>query len=105
MQNLLISHIEFRNEESDDVVPYVFRRTLKTIMVPLDGKLLQVKDDYIRVMSNAATFGRELIRFIVGVGGLHQNSHPAQARDGELQHAYQGQDIQYTERLQATEGT
>lgn len=41
--------MEFRNEESVDVSPYVFDRNLQTIVVPLDEKLLQVKNDFTQV--------------------------------------------------------
>lgn len=49
IQNLLISHLEFRTEESIDVHPFVFQRNLTTVVVPLGEKLQQVKDDYLQV--------------------------------------------------------
>lgn len=45
----MISHLEFRTEESKDVSEYVFERNLTTIVVPLGEKLQQVKDDYLQV--------------------------------------------------------
>lgn len=48
-QNLLISHLEFRTEESNDVKPYVFERSLETVVVQLDDKLIQIRDEYLKV--------------------------------------------------------
>ncbi|XP_044263685.1 Fanconi anemia group M protein [Tribolium madens] len=50
MGNLLIAHLEYRNEESPDVKPYVFERALETVVVPLGDKLQQIKDQYIQVL-------------------------------------------------------
>ncbi|KAL3287627.1 hypothetical protein HHI36_002096 [Cryptolaemus montrouzieri] len=58
--NLMISHVEFRTEESLDVKPYVFRRNLETVVVPLGEKLEQVKGDYIEVLEVNA---RALIKY------------------------------------------
>lgn len=49
IQNLLISHLEFRTEESVDVKQYVFERNLTTIVVPLGEKLQEFKDSYLQV--------------------------------------------------------
>lgn len=49
VRNLLISHLEFRTEESLDVSPYVFERNLTTVVVPLGDKLQQIRDDYLQV--------------------------------------------------------
>lgn len=49
MINLLISHFEFRSEESKDVKEYVFERSLETVVVPLGEKIQQVKDEYFQV--------------------------------------------------------
>lgn len=43
IQNLLISHIEVRRENSIDVVPYVYKKNIKTIMVPLNEQLTQMR--------------------------------------------------------------
>lgn len=43
VQNLLISHIEVRRENSIDVVPYVFKKNIKTIVVPLNEQLTQIR--------------------------------------------------------------
>ncbi|KAJ8911080.1 hypothetical protein NQ315_015252 [Exocentrus adspersus] len=50
VKNLLISHLEFRTEESLDVHPYVFERNLTTIVVPLGEKLQQIRDDYMQIL-------------------------------------------------------
>lgn len=47
MRNLLISHIEFRTDESEDVVPYVFQRTVETVVVPIGDMLKEVREQYI----------------------------------------------------------
>ena len=39
LQNLLISNIELRNEESPDIVPYTFARTIEKVVVKLDDEL------------------------------------------------------------------
>lgn len=43
VQNLLISHIEVRRENSIDVLPYVFKKNIKTIVVPLNEQLTQTQ--------------------------------------------------------------
>lgn len=50
MNNLLISHLEFRTEESVDVRPYVFQRSLETVVVQLDEKLVEIKEEYMKVI-------------------------------------------------------
>ncbi|XP_030761438.1 uncharacterized protein LOC115886430 [Sitophilus oryzae] len=50
IQNLMISHLEFRTEESIDVHPYVYQRSLETIVVPLGNKLQEVKDEYLNIL-------------------------------------------------------
>uniref|UniRef100_A0A6P7HDG0 Fanconi anemia group M protein-like n=1 Tax=Diabrotica virgifera virgifera TaxID=50390 RepID=A0A6P7HDG0_DIAVI len=62
VQNLLISHLEFRTEESPDVSPYVFQRNLTTVVVPLGTKLQEVKDSYMKVLEY---YTRSLIRYKV----------------------------------------
>ncbi|VEL14266.1 unnamed protein product [Protopolystoma xenopodis] len=42
--NLLISHLEIRNESSSDIQKYVQKRNLETIIVPLGPNLLKVRD-------------------------------------------------------------
>ena len=43
LQNLLISRIELRSEESPDIVPYTFQRKIDKIVVPLGKEL----DEYV----------------------------------------------------------
>ena len=43
LRNLCISHIELRNEESPDIVPYTHGRTVDKIVVPLDGEVASIK--------------------------------------------------------------
>ncbi|XP_050307869.1 Fanconi anemia group M protein [Anthonomus grandis grandis] len=50
VQNLLISHLEFKTEESLDVKPYVFRRTLETVVVELGDKLMEVKEKFLKIL-------------------------------------------------------
>lgn len=45
IQNLLISHIEVRRENSIDVAPYVFKKNMKTIVVPLDERLKEIQKE------------------------------------------------------------
>ena len=42
LQNLLISNIELRNEESADIVPYTFQRSIEKVVVPLGEELKKV---------------------------------------------------------------
>ncbi|KAF5283302.1 hypothetical protein FQR65_LT13981 [Abscondita terminalis] len=49
IDNLLIAHLEFRTDESADVVPYIYERSLETVVVPLDDMLIRVREDYIQV--------------------------------------------------------
>lgn len=62
MENLLIAHVEFRSEESPDVKPYIFNRSLETVVVPLGEKLQQVKDEYIMVLEK---YTRSLVKYKV----------------------------------------
>ncbi|XP_056638705.1 Fanconi anemia group M protein isoform X1 [Diorhabda sublineata] len=62
VQNLLISHLEFRTEESLDVRSYVFQRNLTTVVVPLGGKLQEIKDSYMKVLEY---YTRALIKYKV----------------------------------------
>lgn len=43
IQNLLISNIEVRRESSIDVAPYVFKKKIRTIVVPLGERLNQIR--------------------------------------------------------------
>ncbi|KAK5648745.1 hypothetical protein RI129_003637 [Pyrocoelia pectoralis] len=50
INNLLINHLEIRTDDSPDVLPYVFERSLETVVVPLGDKLQQVKDSYMPIL-------------------------------------------------------
>ncbi|XP_031618360.1 ATP-dependent DNA helicase fml1 [Contarinia nasturtii] len=43
IQNLLISNIEVRRETSIDVAPFTFKKSIKTIVVPLDDRLKKIR--------------------------------------------------------------
>lgn len=45
----MISHLEYRTEESEDVKSYVFKRNIITMVVPLGQKLQQIRNDYQKV--------------------------------------------------------
>lgn len=49
INNLMISHLEYRTEESEDVKSYVFKRNIITMVVPLGQKLQQIRNDYQKV--------------------------------------------------------
>lgn len=44
VQNLLISHIEIRNQNSYDVAPYVVKRDVEARVVALDKRLTRIRD-------------------------------------------------------------
>lgn len=50
LQNLLIAHIELRDEASLDIIPYINRRKIDIILVPLSTKLTEYKERYIIIM-------------------------------------------------------
>ncbi|KAL5008399.1 hypothetical protein ScPMuIL_013980 [Solemya velum] len=50
LENLLISHIELRTEESPDIKRYSFERKVDKVVVPLGDELLMVKNKYLQVM-------------------------------------------------------
>ena len=50
LQNLLIAHIELRDESSLDIIPYINRRKVDIILVPLSNKLTEYKERYIIIM-------------------------------------------------------
>lgn len=43
IQNLLISNVEVRRENSIDVAPYVFKKNIKTVVVPLGEQLTEIR--------------------------------------------------------------
>ncbi|XP_031357323.1 uncharacterized protein LOC116181175 isoform X2 [Photinus pyralis] len=50
INNLLIAHLEIRTDDSPDVLPYVFERSLETVVVPLGDMLQTVRDNYLHVL-------------------------------------------------------
>ncbi|XP_020280722.1 Fanconi anemia group M protein isoform X2 [Pseudomyrmex gracilis] len=50
IQNLHISHLELRDENSSDIVPYINKRKVDIILVPLSNELLKFKERYIFIM-------------------------------------------------------
>lgn len=50
VQNLNISHLELRDENSIDTMPYVNKRKVDIILVPLSDELAAFKDRYITIM-------------------------------------------------------
>ena len=49
LQNLFISKIELRHEESEDIVPYTHHRNVDKIVVPLDEDLVNVRNKLLSV--------------------------------------------------------
>ena len=47
--NLQISHIELRNEDSFDIQRYVHERKVEKIIVPLEGEIAEVKNNFVKV--------------------------------------------------------
>nr|XP_034173001.1 Fanconi anemia group M protein [Osmia lignaria] len=50
LQNLLIAHVELRDETSPDIIPYINERKVDIILVPLNNELTKYKERYIFVM-------------------------------------------------------
>lgn len=50
LQNLLIAHVELRDETSLDIVPYINKKKVEIILVPLNNKLTEYKEKYIFIM-------------------------------------------------------
>ena len=54
LQNLFISKIELRHEESEDIVPFTHYRNIDKIVVPLDDDLVKVRDKLLLVQVSSA---------------------------------------------------
>jgi Fanconi anemia group M protein len=52
LQNLMISHIELRSEDSPDIVPYTFERTVEKVVVGLGAELKALKEKYLAVLEH-----------------------------------------------------
>ncbi|XP_053659586.1 uncharacterized protein LOC128708628 [Anopheles marshallii] len=51
IRNLLISHVEVRWENSIDVLPYVFRKDVRTIVIPLGQTIATVRKELQRLVN------------------------------------------------------
>ncbi|GFS22054.1 ATP-dependent DNA helicase mph1 [Elysia marginata] len=51
MNNLLVSHIELRSEDSIDIKPYTHERKVEKLVVPLGEELSSIKEQYIHIMA------------------------------------------------------
>jgi Fanconi anemia group M protein len=68
LQNLHISHIELRNEDSPDIVPYTFQRKIEKIVVPLSTELLAFKNKVLSVLEH-------FVRRLTKIGALSRRSN------------------------------
>ena len=50
LQNLCIAHIELRNEESPDILPYTHKRIVDKIVVPMDQDINSIKQKFLGVL-------------------------------------------------------
>lgn len=50
VQNLLISHIEVRTEDSMDVAPYTFKKNIETVIVKMDTSFREFRDELIDII-------------------------------------------------------
>lgn len=64
VQNLLITNIEVRRENSIDVQPYVFKKNIKTVVVPLGERLTEIRqslhnlvEPYVKNLENHQVIG------------------------------------------------
>ena len=55
MNNLLVSHIELRTEDSIDIKPYTHERKVEKVVVPLGEELSSIKEQYIQVSGGNET--------------------------------------------------
>lgn len=67
IQNLLISNVEVRRESSIDVVPYVFKKNIKSIVVPLDDRLKQIRQ---RLNDLVEPYVENLVKYQVITGHI-----------------------------------
>lgn len=65
-QQLLISHLEVRTENSADVQPYSHQKSIQTIVLKLDGKLSEVINDYKKILD-------KYVRILVENKVIHSN--------------------------------
>ncbi|XP_069964483.1 DEAD-box ATP-dependent DNA helicase Fancm [Bactrocera oleae] len=67
VQNLLISHIEVRCDTSEDVLPYIHKRNMKTVVVQLGN---EIKELYAEILSIIDPYLKDLISANVLRGSL-----------------------------------
>ena len=65
----MISHVELRSEESNDIKPYVYGRNVEKIIVPLSEELKKTKQQFVLVKFNfCISFdGRLFINFVISL--------------------------------------
>nr|XP_012225008.1 PREDICTED: Fanconi anemia group M protein homolog [Linepithema humile] len=56
IQNLHISHLELREENSIDIMPYINKRKVDIILVPLSNELATFKEKYVVIMDRHVRF-------------------------------------------------
>lgn len=98
VQNLLISHIELRTEDSADVVPYTFKKNMETVVVPIGGKLTEIRDRYIQVYSGIFDKNFQILSIIqlrqfIGVGEIYKSAAEASRYSRQLQQSHKRKDF------------
>ncbi|KAJ6639999.1 Fanconi anemia group M protein like [Pseudolycoriella hygida] len=68
VHNLLISHIEVRTEKCPDVVPYIHRKQIETIVVRLTDKIKKYHDELMNIID---PYVQNLIEFDVIAGSTN----------------------------------
>ena len=66
--NLQIGHIELRNEDSFDIQRYVHERKVEKIIVPLDGEIADVKNNFVKVRVHDFVHNVDCSAFCIGLG-------------------------------------
>ena len=56
INNLMVSHIELRSEESIDIQKYVHDRTVEKIVVPLSGEVKNAQQIFLEVIFHQFSF-------------------------------------------------
>ncbi len=56
MTNLQVGQIELRSEDSFDIQQYVHQRKVEKIVVPLEGEILDIKTNFLRVCVPSCLF-------------------------------------------------
>lgn len=59
IQNLLISHIELRSEDSPDIAAYSHQRHIEKVVVPLGAELASIQSRYQNVSKSILFFYSE----------------------------------------------